>query len=1157
MGQKKILASAAILVLALMVAFPAASLLAGENSTDTMDLSTTESSVLEAYGKLPILFIENQGHVDEAVSYYVQASGQTIYFTEKSIVFDLIRSGGEEADTTAERLVFSLDFLGANSELDIESGGKDNAVVNYFIGNDPEEWHANVPTYRELIYRDIYPNIDLRLYGDGGILRYDFVINPGAIPEAITLAYKGIDSLAIVDGELVIGTAFGDVVQSNPYIYQQIQDEVVEVEGDFRLGKDNTYGFHVAAYNNQYPLIIDPVLLDYATYIGGTDDDGGNGIAVDSDNYAYVTGHTESANFPFTPGAYQVALQGSYDAFVTKLAQDGSALVYSTYLGGTDDDDKAYSIAVDSNHQAYVTGLTRSGDFPTQNPFQGSLVGAADAFVTKLAQDGASLVYSTYLGGEDIDWGYAIALDTSNYAYVTGDTRSPLLFPTQNPYQATLAGGTSDVFVTKLAQDGASLVYSTYLGGSGDELGEGIAVDSNNYAYVDGYTDSDSPTPFPTTVGAYQSALAGEVDAFVTKLSQDGASLVYSTYLGGDWEDYAHDIALDSEGHAYATGKTEGPGDFPTTASAFQTSFGGGNYDVFVTKLSLTGDALEYSTYFGGDSFDLAEGIVVDSDNNAYFAGETWSSTGTLPVTSDAFQPTYAGNGDAFATKLSPAGDALVYSSYLGGTGWDIGTGIALDPDDHAYVSGWTQSGDFPTTEGAFMESPGGVLYPDTWDAFAAKIVAQCDLGISSTAGGSVTDPGEGTFTYEKGTVVDLEATPDTGYEFDNWTGDVGTIDDVNAATTIITMNGDYTITANFEEIPSVQYNLSINSVEGGSVTTPGEGTFNYTAGTVVDLVATPDAGYWFVEWTGDIGTIDDVNSAATTITMNGDYSITADFEETSSVQYDLSINSTEGGSVTTPGEGTFNYTAGTVVDLVATPNAGYRFVNWTGDVGTIADVNAAATNVIMNGNYSIMANFMGVEAGDVGIRAGDWIKLQYTFTGWPAGQTYPEWLKFEFLSINGTIANVRFTQRISDGTEQSDTASVDVVSGIEVSMLAGIVISANLTTGDSVYIAGHGIVIIEGEATKTYAGANRTVVCANFSQDETQVTYCWDKLTGVMVEVSSTSPGFTATARATETNMWESAEAATVRMPWWPWIIVGVVAVGLVIFFVRKRRAA
>lgn len=280
----------------------------------------------------------------------------------------------------------------------------------------------------------------------------------------------------------------------------------------------------------------------------------------------------------------------------------------------------------------------------------------------------------------------------------------------------------------------------------------------------------------------------------------------------------------------------------------------------------------------------------------------------------------------------------------------------------------------------------------------------------------------------------------------------------------------------------------------------------------------------------------------------------TADFKEIPSVQYDLSINSTEGGSVTTPGEGTFNYTAGTVVDLVATPVECYRFDRWTGDVGTIADVNAATTNITMNGGYSITANFVGVGAGDVGIKAGDWIKVGYTFTGWPADQPYPEWLKLEFLSVEGTIATVRATLHMSDGNEPSNTAPVDVVSGSEVPGISGGVISANLTAGDSVCITGYGNVTIEGEATRTYAGASRTVVYASFSPDTVQFTYYWDKLTGVVVEASGTYPDFTATAKATETNMWE---ATTFRMPWWPWIIVAVVAVGLVIFFVRRRRAA
>jgi hypothetical protein len=280
----------------------------------------------------------------------------------------------------------------------------------------------------------------------------------------------------------------------------------------------------------------------------------------------------------------------------------------------------------------------------------------------------------------------------------------------------------------------------------------------------------------------------------------------------------------------------------------------------------------------------------------------------------------------------------------------------------------------------------------------------------------------------------------------------------------------------------------------------------------------------------------------------------TTNSDETPSVQYDLSINATEGGSVTEPGEGVFPYDEGTAVDLVAAPDAGYRFVEWTGDVGTIPAVNAASTNITMNGNYSITANFVSVAAGHVGIKAGDWIKVTYTIAGLPAGQRYAEWLKLEFLSVNGTMANVRATLGISDGTEQSGTGPLDIVSSGGVPELPGIVVSANLTTGDSVPIAGYGNITIEGEATRTYAAENRTVVYAGFSQNETQVTYYWDKLTGVMVGKSSISPGITATANATETNMWGTA--TVVRMPWWPWIIVAVVAVGVVIFFIRRRRA-
>lgn len=275
------------------------------------------------------------------------------------------------------------------------------------------------------------------------------------------------------------------------------------------------------------------------------------------------------------------------------------------------------------------------------------------------------------------------------------------------------------------------------------------------------------------------------------------------------------------------------------------------------------------------------------------------------------------------------------------------------------------------------------------------------------------------------------------------------------------------------------------------------------------------------------------------------------------SESYTLTINSNSGGSVTESGEGNPTYNPAIVVDLVADADAGYYFVGWTGDVDAVEDVNAAVTTIAMDDDYSVTANLVSVEAGRAGMKAGDWIKLEYTFTGTgvPYGETYPDWLKLEFLSVEGTTVTVRVTQHLSDGTQQSDTATVDIASSIEDPVLAGILISANRAIGDSVYIAGYGNATIENEATKTYAGANRTVLHASIWPTELEeVAYYWDKLTGVLVELSSTAPNFTATARAAATNMWGTT---TVRMPWWPWIIVGVVGAGLVIFFVRRKRAA
>jgi hypothetical protein len=392
--------------------------------------------------------------------------------------------------------------------------------------------------------------------------------------------------------------------------------------------------------------------LLYSTYLGGSANEGGGGIAVDASGNAYVTGGTGSSNFPITPGAFQTTFGGTFDAFVSKLNAAGSTLLYSTYLGGSDGDGGS-GIKIDALGNAYVTGLTDSSNFPiTPSAFQTTFGGKSDAFVSKLNAAGSALLYSTYLGGSgDENSGLGsgrIAVDASGNAYVAGDTNSSNFPTTPGAFQTNLGGGGRDAFVSKLNAAGSALLYSTYLGGSGDESGSGIAVDASGNAYVTGFTQSSN---FPTTTGVFQTGLHGPTDAFVSKLNAAGSALVYSTYLGGGANSFVegNGIAVDASGNAYVTGGTFS--NFPTTPGAFQTTFGGAE-DGFFSKLNAAGSALLYSTYLGGSDADLGGGgIAVDSSGNAYIAGFTASSN--FPITPGAFQTTSRGGGDIFVSKFS------------------------------------------------------------------------------------------------------------------------------------------------------------------------------------------------------------------------------------------------------------------------------------------------------------------------------------------------------------------------------------------------------------------------------------------------------------------------------------------------------------------------
>ena len=662
--------------------------------------AATQARVVADYGKLPMAFEANQGQADPEVQFLARGQGYGLYLTPTEAVLSL-RAPTLSGPRSAPNAVVRMRLAGSNPRSRLSGVDPLPGMSNYFIGNNPARWHSAVPNYAKVLYANVYPGIDLVYYGNQRQLEYDFIVAPGADPRRIVLDFKGIRGLTLdSDGNLLLATATGNVLQHKPIVHQNVDGVRQSIDGRYRLRGRWQASFEIARYDTTRPLIIDP-LLAYSTYLGGSGSDYGYGIAVDGSGCAYVTGET-TGNFPTTPGAYRNAFGGGNyapftDAFVTKLNATGTALIYSTYLGGSGSD-SGHAITVDRSGNAYVTGYTR-GNFPTTpGAYQTTYDGFFGIFVTKLHATGAALAYSTYLSSAGRELSRGIAVDNDGNAYVTG--RAEFGFPTTpGAYQSSYGGG-ADVFVTKFNATGTALVYSTFLGGSAEDTGNGIVVDDSGSAYVTGMTAGG----FPTTPGAFQSTYGGSYyDAFVTKLNPAGSALVYSSYLGGSSTDYGYGIAVDSSGNVYVTGQTWG--NFPTTPMALQTIHGG-NYDAFVTKLDGSGSRLVYSTYVGGTGFDHGYGIAVDGDGSAYVTGQTRG--GGFPTTANAPQIAYGGGySDAFIAKLDSSGTALTYSTYLGGPGEDAGHGIAADGNGNVYVTGYTY-GSFPTTPGAYLNTAGG-----------------------------------------------------------------------------------------------------------------------------------------------------------------------------------------------------------------------------------------------------------------------------------------------------------------------------------------------------------------------------------------------------------------------------------------------------------------
>ncbi|MCZ2114917.1 MAG: SBBP repeat-containing protein [Anaerolineae bacterium] len=691
----------------------------------------------------PVMFIENAGQWPDGARFQVRGgsdgtlwlAGDGLWLTLREPAPDTGRAEPDAAPPDTTRGVnIRLRFAGANPNARIEPFDRLDTAISYFIGNDPDLWRPDVPVWGGVRYVELYPGIDLVASQANGRLALRLDARPGADLDKVALRVDGAGGVTTGDGFLRLQTPYGTASLPLPTTGRPAAgtasvrprgEQAFEVTAPFALA--DAPAQPRAADNN-------PGALLYSTFLGGGAPDYGYGVAADASGNAYVTGYMESNDFPTTPGAFDTTYNGGTDVFIAKLNPTGSALVYATVVGGASIDD-GYAIAVDSGNNAYVTGITRSPappTFPTtpgayDTTFNG---GNYDAFVLKLNPAGTGLVYSTYLGGNGDEWGYGIAVDATGNAYVTGGTFSAN-FPATTGAFDTSHNGNEDAFVARLNPTGSALVYSTFLGGNDVDYAKTIALDAAGNAYAIGTTFSAN---FPTTSGAFRPGpLSGLSDVFVVKLGPAGNSLAYSTFLGGSNRDYGLGIAVDGAGSAYATGYTYST-NFPTTAGAYITSHRGGSIDAFVTKLKPDGSGPVYSTYLGGSDVDYGYAIAVDAAGGAYVTGDTKSSN--FPTTPDKIHGR-ARDYDAYVLRLNPAGDGLVYATFLGGavTGDTIdkkaddrGQGIALAGGSAVYVTGLTKSIDFPTTTGAFSTTYNG----GRSDVFVAK-VAVCDAVRNTT----------------------------------------------------------------------------------------------------------------------------------------------------------------------------------------------------------------------------------------------------------------------------------------------------------------------------------------------------------------------------------------------------------------------------------------
>lgn len=961
--------------------------------------------VEKSFGNTPVYFEENQGQFNKRVKYFARGSnGYSLFLTATEAVYVLMNSRSTSPDSSKSEtqnptsqikngVAVYMELVGANKNS--QNTGIEQMLhkTNYFKGEE-SDWRTGIPNFKKVRINNVYQGIDTVWHGrENGVVQYDFIVKPNANPNQIEWEIKGADSVEIDEkGDLLIKTEQGTIRQQKPFTFQKdVNGLTQEIESHFKLNPKSEIGnpssvrvsFEVGTYDRNRTLTIDPTVnlsnLSFSTFLGGAESDVGEAIAVDKAGNVYVTGKTESITFPATPGTFDPTHNDNGDVFVTKLNASGSALIYSTFLGGREFD-QGNDIVVDASGNAFVVGQTDNAssiDYPTTTgAFDETHNGVEDVFVTKLNVTGSVLEYSTFIGSDALDRGFGIAIDTSGNAYVTGEilTGGSVDYPTTTGAFDETPNGNFDAFVTKLNATGSALEYSTFLGGSVQDRGYDIEVDASGNAYVVGQT-SDGVTDFPTTFGAFDETHNGSSDVFVTKLNVAGSGLDYSTFIGGSLSDIGNGIAIDTYGNAFITGNTvDGATDYPTTSGAFDTTLNGSN-DVFVSKLNSTGTGFEYSTFIGGSSIDEANDIAIDSYGNAFIVGETNDGGTDYPTTTGAFDETQNGMRDAFVTKLNPAGSGLRYSTYIGESSTDVGNGIAIDTSGNIFITGETRGETaFPTTDEVFQSENNG-----DDEAFVTKFG---DFSLSGRTVDTSGNPLSNTAVALGGDTDGFMLSDSDGYFYFGDTRDV------------TPLTGNYIVgaTKNLYAFNPPNYQVEVNrnkrvTFVGNPVAMGPTAAFADLGGKVQTTVG--NAGLPFARLT----LIDTVSgdTAVVTTDANGDY----EFEEVLTGNFYLVVAEREGYNFAPQIHQVNHFGDNLNLDFLATPNAPRPVLDFDGDGKTdlsvfrpeegnwyilqTQDNSLKTVQFGVNGDIPVASDYDGDEKADIAVyrpTEGNWYRL-------------------------------------------------------------------------------------------------------------------------------------------------------------------------------------